>query len=272
MAYDLYIPDQLYPERALRRTTHLAIGAHADDLEIMAYHGIAACYDRHDLWFGGIVVTDGAGSSQEGLYAQLSPSELVHLRQQEQRKAAELGRYSFVAQLDFSSAQAKTAATEVTQKIASLLHQTQPETLYLHNPADKHGTHIAVLKCCLAALHSLRPDQQPKNIYGCEVWRDLDWLADESKVALDCSPYPELAKGLIFLFNSQISGGKRYDLATLGRRHANATFSDPRQTDKMQALTWALDLSPLLDPKISVESFMQEHLENFKNTVLKSLS
>jgi hypothetical protein len=57
-------------------------------------------------------------------------------------------------------------------------------------------------------------------VLGCEVWRDLDWLLDSDKVALDSSAKPELAAALLKVFDSQISGGKRYDLATLGRRAA----------------------------------------------------
>lgn len=271
MSYPLYIPDSVAPDLALRRTTHLAIGAHADDLEIMAYHGIATCYDREDSWFGGVVVSDGAGSPSEGNYAHLTPSELIALRQTEQLKAAELGHYSFIAQLGFPTPQIKLADPAITQQLRDLLIRSQPEILYLHNPADRHDTHIAVLKRSLEALRSLTSKQQPKKVYGCEVWRDLDWLNDEAKIALDCSAHPELARQLINVFDSQISGGKRYDLAAIGRRHAHATFSHPRQTDQMQAVTWAMDLTPLLDPALSLETLVQSHLDSFRHDVLERL-
>ena len=45
-------------------TTHLGVGAHQDDLEFMALHGILECYQRPDRWFSGIMVTDGRGSSR----------------------------------------------------------------------------------------------------------------------------------------------------------------------------------------------------------------
>ena len=45
---DIFIPDDATIESALNRTTHLAIGAHSDDLEIMAYHGIVNCYGHGD--------------------------------------------------------------------------------------------------------------------------------------------------------------------------------------------------------------------------------
>ncbi len=61
-------------------------------------------------------------------------------------------------------------------------------------------------------------------MYGCEVWRDLDWLNDDEKVLLDCSQHQNIARALSSVFDSQIIGGKRYDLAVEGRRAANATF------------------------------------------------
>ena len=59
---DIFVPDSLDPDPALARTTHLCIAAHQDDIEIMAYHGIAQCFAQKDKWFGGVVVTNGAGS------------------------------------------------------------------------------------------------------------------------------------------------------------------------------------------------------------------
>ena len=57
----LFVPDGLAAGPALARTTHMAIGAHQDDLEIMAYDGIIKCFQQTDKWFCGIVVTNGSG-------------------------------------------------------------------------------------------------------------------------------------------------------------------------------------------------------------------
>ena len=59
----IFIPDGLPAAEALARTTHLAIGAHQDDLEIMAIDGILQCFQRQDRWFSGVVVTNGRGSA-----------------------------------------------------------------------------------------------------------------------------------------------------------------------------------------------------------------
>src|SRR5690242_14480114 len=69
---EIYVPDGAAPGDALARTTHLGIGAHQDDLEIMCLEGILAGFGRQDTWFTGVVVTDGSGSARDSLYANYS--------------------------------------------------------------------------------------------------------------------------------------------------------------------------------------------------------
>ena len=72
----IYIPDGTEEKKAIVRTTHLAISAHQDDIEFMAYAPIAECFGKADKWFSGIVVTDGAGSPRSGLYADYTDEEM----------------------------------------------------------------------------------------------------------------------------------------------------------------------------------------------------
>ena len=65
---EIFVPDGLSTEQALSRTTHLAVSAHQDDIEIMAASPILDCFQRTDRWFTGVVVTDGRGSPRNGLY------------------------------------------------------------------------------------------------------------------------------------------------------------------------------------------------------------
>jgi hypothetical protein len=61
------------------------------------------------------------------------------------------------------------------------------------------------------------------------------------------------------VFDSQISGGKRYDLATAGRRRAHATYFESHGTDRETALGWGMDLTPLLagaDPGELVQRYI----------------
>jgi LmbE family N-acetylglucosaminyl deacetylase len=147
-----------------------------------------------------------------------------------------------------------------------------PEVVYLHNPADKHATHVAVFLRCLEALRALPATRRPRRVFGCEVWRDLDWLPDDAKVALDSGRRPELAAALLRCFDSQLAGGKRYDLAALGRRAANATFHTSHATDRLAGITWAMDLTPLvIDPSRDVVEFTLGLVEKFRADVAERM-
>lgn len=247
---DLYIPDGTTRHGALSRTTHLGIGAHQDDLEFMAFHGIAECFGHSSgRWFGGVVCTDGGGSSRAGRYADFTDDEMRASRIREQRAAALIGQYSFMAQLGLPSEEIKSpSGSGLTALLELLIAEAHPGVIYTHNLADKHDTHIAVTASVIRAIHRLPSDRRPAKLFGCEVWRDLDWLGDTEKVAFDVSGYDHLAAALNGVFDSQIAGGKRYDLATPGRRAANATFHQSHSTDGATQVCFAMDLSPLIDP------------------------
>ena len=87
----------------------------------------------------------------------------------------------------------------------------------------------------IAALRMVRNETRPSKVYGCEVWRDLDWLPDAEKQALGVSERSNIAAALVGVFDSQVSGGKRYDLATAGRRLAHATYFASHGTDEESA-------------------------------------
>ncbi|MDP4962508.1 MAG: PIG-L family deacetylase [Opitutales bacterium] len=243
----LMIPDGLAAPEALRRTTHLGIGAHQDDLEFMAFHGILACYDQKDRWFGGVTITDGRGSSRAGKFQDWTDDQIAAERIREQDAAAVIGQYAFMAQLGHPSKSVRDAReTIVRDDLVLILEATRPEVVYLHNLADKHDTHVGCALRCLEALRRLPKADRPQKVFGCEVWRDLDWLVDSEKTPMPVSGRPELARALNEVFATQIAGGKRYDLAVIGRRTANATFSQAHATDQESAMQWAMDLTPLV--------------------------
>jgi len=266
---DVFVPDGAAPGLALARTTHLCVGAHQDDIEIMAQAGIAECFETADKYFTGVVATDGAGSPRAGPFAGCSDTQMQVVRRTEQRRAAALGKYNLQIQLAHPSGAVKIPGEpDVMADLGAIFGGMRPEVVYLHNPADKHDTHVALLLRCLAALRALPPERRPRRVLGCEVWRDLDWLLDADKVALDAGRRPELAAPLLTVFASQVAGGKRYDLATLGRRAANATFHTAHQTDALTAVTWALDLTPLIaDPARSIRAYTLDYIERLRNDV-----
>jgi LmbE family N-acetylglucosaminyl deacetylase len=271
---DIYIPEPgLGAAQALARTTHLCIAAHQDDIEMMAYHGIAECHARPDRWFSGVVVTDGAGSPRSGPYAAYTAAQMQAVRLEEQRKAAHVGGYSIQLQLAHPSSAVKQPGNpQVRADLDALLALASPGVVYLHQPADKHDTHIAVLGHSLAALRALPASRRPKKVLGCEVWRNLDWLCDEDKQELDTSAYPHLAAALVGVFDSQITGGKRYDLAGAGRRLANATFHTSHAVDAASSISWAMDLTPLVaNPSLDIAEYTLSYIDRLKQDVTARL-
>jgi LmbE family N-acetylglucosaminyl deacetylase len=243
----IFVPDRVPLTVALPRTTHLGIGAHADDLEIMAAHGILECFASAERWFSGVVVTDGAGSARDFEYQAYTDEQMKTVRNAEQKKAAYVGEYGAQFLLGHPSSAVKNASNaDVMADLVEVLHGTAPELVYTHNLADKHDTHVAVALRVIAACRSLEPARRPRRLIGCEVWRDLDWLSDSDKVPLPLARREHLQSALLGVFDSQIAGGKRYDLATAGRRRAHATYSESHGTDQHSALSWGMDLTPLM--------------------------
>lgn len=270
---DLLIPDGTSGPTAIARTTHLGIGAHQDDLEFMAYEGILACYDRPDRWFGGVIMTDGRSSSRKGPYAAWTDDQMAAERIKEQHAAAQIGQYAFIAQLGYLSKEVRgSAQTDPVDDLVAILEASRPEVVYLHNPADKHDTHVACFARCIEALRRLPKAQRPSKVLGCEVWRALDWMVDSEKVGMAVSARPELAQALNEVFATQIVGGKRYDLAVIARRTANATFHDAHASDAASALQWAMDLTPLIqDDKLDVTAYTLGFLVRLQQDVAARL-
>jgi len=271
---EFFVPDKLDLKEAMERTTHMAIGAHQDDLEIMAIDGILKCYQKNDLWFMGVVVTNGAGSARDGVFKDYTDEEMQAIRKIEQRSAASIGEFGAVIQLDYPSKEAKDPNNyNIVVELANLIELSKPEVIYTHNLADKHDTHLGVVTKTIKAIRTLKKGHRPKALYGCEVWRDLDWLNDNEKVAFDVSGNPELSLQLINIFESQIAGGKRYDLATIGRRLANATYSSSHTVDESDAIIYAMDLTPLInDDNLDILTFITDTINRFKKQVTDKLN
>jgi len=270
---EVFVPDGVSVEEALARTTRVGIAAHQDDLEISCYHGIEVCFGSETEWFLGIVVTNGAGSPRAGRYQSFSDTEMQSVRRIEQKKAAFIGEYSAVVLLDYSSSAVKDPDNlDPTADIKQLLDASRPSVVYTHNLADKHDTHVAIALRAVQAIRELSSNEQPSAVYGCESWRDLDWLPDEDKVVLDVGGHENLAAALLGVFDSQISGGKRYDLAALARRRANATFYESHAVDKSESVIYAMNLTPLIsNTDISPEDYAAGFAKKLERDVIERI-
>ena len=266
---DVFVPDGRAEDEAFARVTHLGIGAHADDLEIMAYHGIRAGQAGRLPGFGGVVCTDGAGApTPDG-----ESAELRRIRREEQRAAARRGRYAASIQLGHPSEDVKAGvAPAVVDDLAGLLDVTRPEIVYTHSPADTHATHVGVCVATLEAIGRLPGPARPRKLLGCEVWGGLDWLASDARVALDLGADDASWSALMRIFGSQIHA-RPYDQGALGRSRANAVFREAREAGGGERLWLAMDLTPLIrDDAPDLESFVREHLERFARDVLDRIA
>jgi LmbE family N-acetylglucosaminyl deacetylase len=269
----VHVPDGAPLDDALARTTDLGIGAHADDLEFFAIGPIGECRAQPDRWFGAVTCTDGAGSTQDLIGRPTGAADasrsLVEQRRAEQRAAADVGGYSFVAQLGHASASVRSAdGFEVlVEQLTAVLERTRPWNVYTHNLADKHATHLAVGAAVVVAARRLPSDARPARLVGCEAWRDLDWLPDAEKVRMDVGAHTELAERLASIYVSQL-GAKRYDLAAQGRRRANATMFEPRSADDATEVVVAMDLTSLLrNDDLDPVRFVLSAIDRFRNEV-----
>jgi LmbE family N-acetylglucosaminyl deacetylase len=271
---EIWVPDGVSEAAALERVTHLSIAAHQDDVEIMALEGILACFGRSDQWFCAVIVTDGAGSPRGGPYAGYTDQQMQTVRQAEQKKAAFVGEYAAVAVLNHPSSAVKSSGHPGPQSdLKALIAATRPQVVYTHNLADKHDTHVAVALRTIAAIREFPAEERPRKLYGCEVWRDLDWMVDSDKIVFRLER-ENIAASLVGVFDSQIAGGKRYDLATLGRRRAHATYYQSHAVDQAQSMNFGVDLTALienetLDPAEYIGGFIRRFADDVNDRVKK---
>jgi LmbE family N-acetylglucosaminyl deacetylase len=266
---EIFIPDQMPEGQALARTTHLCFAAHQDDIEIMAAQPILECFQQEDKWFTGVVVTDGRGSPRDGLYKHYTDEEMRLVRFKEQRKAAVVGEFAAQFMLDIPSREIKDASQKrPVEDILAILEATKPLFVYTHNLADKHDTHVAVALRVVEALRKLDVAERPERVVGCEVWRAMDWMVDSDKVTMDLSAHENLQFALLGVFDSQIAGGKRYDLASMGRRRANATYWGSHGVDQNTGLSYGMDMTPLINEvDLAPAEFVGQLVQRFASDV-----
>ena len=270
----VYVPDETPVDEALAKTTHMGISAHQDDIEIMATHGVLECFGQKNKHFMGVVVTNGAGSPRDGIYADYTDDEMQKIRRVEQMKAAFVGGYCAQALLDFPSSAVKDGKnTLVVEDLKKIFLAAKPEYVYTHNLADKHDTHVGTALRVIRAIQELPADARPKKVYGCEVWRNLDWLNDDDKVVFNVSSHENIAAALLGVHDSQIAGGKRYDLAALGRRRDHATFFASHGVDEADMLNFGMDMTALANDKsIDPFEFLTNYINNFAAEVKERLA
>jgi LmbE family N-acetylglucosaminyl deacetylase len=250
--------------------TELVVVAHQDDIEIGVPQAIIKGYQSDKYGMVGVVCADGSGSPRSGKFATMTNEEMMKVRRLEQIKAAEIGDYSALVMLNYTSGQLKDRNNEDPKNdIKEIILNYKPETMYIHNLADKHPTHVGVAVNCIKALRELPKEARPKKLYGCEVWRNLDWLSDDEKVFFDLTGYEQLMRDVLDVYESQIAGGKEYCTAAIGRRAGNATFSASHGVDVAEHVAYGMDLTILIeDDTIDPKQYIVGKIMDFANDLL----
>lgn len=270
---EIFIPDGAPETQALARVKSLIVGAHQDDVEFMGFPLIRDAYGTGEPSLGAVVMSNGAGSPRAGVYADCTDEQMQAIRRQEQRLAAQVGRYAAMVQLRFTSKALRNPADPApAAELAAVLRAMKPETVMTHNFADKHNTHLGTALNVVRAIRLLPKADRPKRLLGGEIWRSLDWVSDQEKVRLDAGGRDALAAALMGVFDSQIAGGKRYDLATFGRRRANATYGDSHAVDDLEQVAFAIDMTPMIeDDSLAPMDFIQGFVDRFVSELRETL-
>ncbi len=270
---EIYVPDGVEASPAMARVKSMVVGAHQDDVEFMGFPLILEAYGTGVPSFGAVVMSNGAGSPRSGVYADCTDEEMQAIRFNEQKLAAEIGHYAALVQLRFTSQALRDGSNPLpSDELASVFRAMRPNVVMTHNFADKHNTHVATALQVLRAIRKLPKAERPKKFLGGEIWRSLDWVSDQEKLRLNAGGRDALSAALMGVFDSQIAGGKRYDLGTFGRRRANATYGDSHAVDDLEQVAFAIDMTPLIiDDDLSPEVFMMGFVERFKAEIHETL-
>lgn len=251
----------------------LCICAHQDDCEIMAIDGVLRGFYSKKNSFSLIETTDGGGSARTGKFKDYTDEEMKAVRIKEQQKASEIGKYHSLYLLNYSSKEVKDRNNaQIVEDYVNIIKELKPQVIYTHSLLDKHPTHIGVALHVIKALRSLPKEDQPKVLYGCEVWRGLDWINDERKVGFDVSRNLRLQKQLLDVFESQIEGGKEYTKASIGRRYQNATYYQSHSVDSYKMVSYAIDMTELLKNKeLSPRDFALSFVSDLKEEISETI-
>ena len=165
---EIYVPDGVINEKALRRTTHMAIGAHQDDIEIMAYDGILKClWPKRPLVF---CRDCNKWRKEAAVMANISIQAIPKCRQFEpknKKKRQIMVNMVALFFLNYSSSDIKNPKNRnFIEDIKQLIIMAKPEVIYTHNLADKHDTHVSTAVKVIQALRELDKSLLPeKNIW-----------------------------------------------------------------------------------------------------------
>lgn len=226
----------------------MCVGAHPDDIELMAPHAIWECR-LHEARkrFVGVVVTRGSRMPRSLKMEGMSREQIAALRKKEQKAAARRGRYSALIMLDRESADLRSRRVlEIIEQLKVLFRLARPKYVITHQLMDTHTTHVGVALAVVEALCGLPISMRPRRLFGMEVWGGLDWLPERRRRVWLLNGAKQFHRRLLRVFDSQREVGKNYADAAVARARAHTTFLWADRADPAEEVILGLDMTPLI--------------------------
>jgi LmbE family N-acetylglucosaminyl deacetylase len=225
----------------------------------VAFPGIMDSLASGGPRFTVINVTDGAGGIRAGEYANVGPT-VVLLRQEEEKRCAELGKYASAVLLSWPSKAVKKYNKALVQELIEILRFCRPRRIFTHSVLDFHETHLAVTYHVVQALRVLRErDGWEFPVWGAEVWGGLSFLPPNfpDRESFDVSDGLDLAQQLLGAYPSQLAS---HDYRQCVQRWvSNACFENSHKETQKRAAFFVLNLLPLIqNPKLTLRQFVTD--------------
>lgn len=253
-------------------TNLLAISAHQDDIEIMAMDGILKAFGSKKYAFYACVVGDGANCYKAGKYSDISDKEMVEQRSQEQTRAGQIGEYDGLYLLKHSRDYLFKNRELVVKELAKLISDINPDIVYTHNIFDRSETHRLITSMVVDAIMTMPEETRPRLLYGCEIFRSLDWLPERYKVTFDISDNRDLQLRLVGVYDTRAEQSKNYTKAIMGRKMANAAFAACKEIDDEEKLLWyGINLTPVIQKNIALKDYCIKVLNDANKELLEGI-
>lgn len=251
-------------------TNLLAIGAHHDDIEVMAMDGILKAYGSKKYSFYACVLSDGVNCVKSGKYAELTDKEMIETRNQEQTRASQIGEYADLKMLKYSQEDIENDEKgKIVKEIRQMILDIKPDIVYTHNIFDKSPMHKMTCKRVIEAILGLEEEDRPRLVYGCEIFRSLDWLPDKYKVVFDLSENKELQSRLIGVYDTRAEQARNYNKAIVGRKIAHAIFGTQNTDIEEEKLIWyGINLTPVIAKNIDLKDYCTRILSDYNKEML----
>lgn len=251
---------------------YLCICADAGDTEIMAIDGIQRGYRAKKYTFATVITSDGLSLERAGKLAKATDRKVNTTKNREQKAAAEIGRYNSVYFLSHKTDEILDQENEdIVNEYLEIIKELKPRIIYTHSILDRDPTHVSVAVKVINALRKLRKGQMPAVLYGCEMWRDLDWVDPSKVISFDVSHNIRLQKQLINVHQSQ-NASRDFINATIGRRYVNATYSRSEKKKDAKLTARAINMTTLLRRKeYPIKRFAMSFVDDLYTSINDSM-